>query len=211
MPCTNKVNAVTQAAFRPRLSFEEYVDFCAQTNERYELVHGELKKITPATWQHILIAQFLEQSFNSEIKRLQAAWIAIRESGQRTEQDSSRLPDVSVIPFEEIAKFLKQTAIIDIPAFLVVEIVSPSSAAEDYGAKLGEYQTIKVPECWIVDCEALGAAKHLGFPKMPTITVNQLAENGIYESQQFRGSDRIISKTFPECQLTVEEIFRMGR
>ena len=201
---------MTATQLRPRLSFEEYVDFCAQTDERYELVQGEIRKMTPPTWQHILIAQFLEQSFNSEIKHLQQPWIAIRESGQRTEQASSRLPDVSVISFEEIQKFLKQTAILEMPAFLVVEIVSPSSVGDDYGAKLTEYQKLKVPEYWIVDHDALGAATHLGFPKMPTITVNQLID-GVFNSKRFRGSDRVLSKTFPEFQLTAEEIIRMGR
>ncbi len=31
--------------------------------------------------------------------------------------------------------------------------------------------------------------------------------DGEYEMQQFRGSDRIVSPTFPEWQLTVEQIF----
>jgi len=157
-----------------------------------------------------LIAQFLEQSFNSEIRRCQHPWIAVRESGQRTKEDSSRLPDISVIQFEDVVKFLKQTAILEVPALLVVEIVSPSSVAEDYGAKLQEYQFRKVNEYWIVDHDALGAATHLGFPKEPTITVSQLID-GVYQAQRFRGSDRIISATFPDLQLAAEEIFSMGR
>lgn len=85
---------MTQAAVRPRFSFEEYIDFCAQTDERYELVRGKLIKMTPPTWMHMRIARFLEPALNAEIERLKREWEAFREPGQRTEQDSSRLPDV---------------------------------------------------------------------------------------------------------------------
>lgn len=197
-------------AVKPRWTFEEYVDFCAHRSERYELVQGEIQLMNPPTWEHILIAQFLEQSFNSAIRQSQDAWIAVRESGQRTKEDSSRLPDVSVIQFEDVVKFLKQTAILEVPALLVVEVVSPSSVTEDYGAKLQEYQSRKVKEYWIVDHDALGAATHLGFPKLPTITVNVLTDSG-YKPTQFRGSDPIISEVLKNLQLTAEEIFRMGR
>ncbi|MEP0872919.1 hypothetical protein NDA01_24175 [Trichocoleus desertorum AS-A10] len=32
---------MTQAVVRPRVSFEEYIDICAQTEERYESVRGD--------------------------------------------------------------------------------------------------------------------------------------------------------------------------
>ena len=131
---------MTATQLRPRLSFEEYVDFCAQTvsNERYELVRGELKLMTPPDWQHVKIAKLLERLFDAEIEKMGKPWEAFRETGQRTEGDSSRLPDVSVIPTDAITQYLKQTAILEVPAILVVEIVSPSSTSEDYGEKLKE-------------------------------------------------------------------------
>ena len=57
---------MAQAAIRSRMSFEEYIDLCAQTDERYELVRGELKLINPPTWLHIKIAKLLEQVFDAE-------------------------------------------------------------------------------------------------------------------------------------------------
>ncbi len=80
---------MTQAAVRPRVSFEEYIDICAQTDEPYELVRGELVKMTPPTWAHVLIARFLERVFEAEIERLGYDWVAVRETGQRTEDNSS--------------------------------------------------------------------------------------------------------------------------
>ncbi|MBW4489953.1 MAG: hypothetical protein KME12_19395 [Trichocoleus desertorum ATA4-8-CV12] len=39
---------MTQAVVRPRVSFEEYIDICAQTEERYELVRGDDPIQSPA-------------------------------------------------------------------------------------------------------------------------------------------------------------------
>jgi Uma2 family endonuclease len=201
---------MTNAVIKPRWTFEEYVDFCAQANEPYELVQGELQPMTPPEWQHIKIAKFLERLFDAEIERLGHPWEAFRETGQRTNEDSSRLPDVSVIPLAMITQFLNQTAILQVPALLVVEIVSTSSASEYYNDKLQEYEALKIPEYWVADYAALGAAKYLGFPKKPTLTINQWVA-GAYQGQQFRGSDRIVSPTFPELALTAEQILQAGR
>ncbi len=199
---------MTATLFNPRLSFEAYVDFCAQTDERYELVRGELQHMTPPEWQYLKIAKFLERLFDAEIERIGQPWEAFRDSGQRTEGNSSRLPDVSVVPTDAIAQYLKQTAILEVPAILVVEIVSPSSIGDDYDDNRREYEALGVPEYWIVDHDALGAATHLGFPKEPTVTVNQL-DGKVYQSSRFKGRDRIISATFPALQLTTEQIFQV--
>lgn len=197
---------MTQAAVRPRVSFEEYIDLCAQTDEPYELVQGELVKMTPPTWAHVLIARLLERVFEAEIERLGYDWVAVRETGQRTEDNSSRLPDVTVVPFDQIEPVLNQAAVLTVPAPIVVEIVSPSSTSEDYDAKLKEYQRLQVKEYWVVDHEGLGAAKYIGFPKAPTITVHELVD-GKYEAKRFRGDDRIVSPTFQGLNLTAKQVF----
>jgi Uma2 family endonuclease len=201
---------MTATLFKPRLSFEEYIDFCAQADERYELVRGELKLMTPPEWQHVKIAKFLERLFDAEIEQLGQPWAAFRETGQRTDADSSRLPDVSVVPTDAIAQYLKQTAILEVPAILVVEIVSLSSASEDYSEKLKEYQKLQIPEYWIADYDAQGAAKYLGFPKKPTLTINKLID-GVYRGEQFRGSDRVIFNILPSLTVTAEQILNVGQ
>lgn len=202
---------MTQAAIRPRMSFEEYIDLCAQTDERYELVRGELKLRNPPTWLHIKIAKLLEQVFDAECERMRYPWEAFRDSGQRTESDSSRLPDVIVAPVDVILPLLNQTAVLEVAAPVVVEIVSPSSATEDYSDKLKEYQTLGIPEYWVVDHEGLGAAKYIGFPKAPTVTVYRLTDSGQYFGQRFRNGERIVSPTFSALELTVEQVVRGKR
>lgn len=49
---------------QPTLTFEDYIDFCAQTNERYELVGEKLKRMNLPTVLHYHIAKFPEQVLN---------------------------------------------------------------------------------------------------------------------------------------------------
>lgn len=198
---------MTQAVLNQPLSFEDYIDFCSQTDERYELVRGKLVRMTPPTWLHLKIAKFLEQVFDRAIQQLGHDWEAFRESGQRTDDDSSRLPDVVIVPTKAIEPTLNQSAVLQVPSLLAVEIVSPSSATEDYTDKLKEYQSLGIPEYWVVDHAALGAAKHIGFPKLPTLSIYQLVK-GEYQVTRFRGADSIVSRTLPNLQLTAEQVFR---
>jgi len=63
-----------------------------------------------------------------------------------------------------------------------------------------------IPEYWIVDYAALGGRKFIGNPKQPTIFVCELLD-GEYQMTSFRGSDRIVSPTFPQLNLTAQQVF----
>ncbi|MBD2513033.1 Uma2 family endonuclease [Nostoc muscorum FACHB-395] len=67
-----------------------------------------------------------------------------------------------------------------------------------------------VPKYWIVDYAALGGRAFVGNPKQPNISIYQLIE-AEYQVSQFRESDFLISPTFPDLNLTAEQIFAVGR
>jgi len=68
-----------------------------------------------------------------------------------------------------------------------------------------------------VDYVAFGGQRYIGSPKQPTFTVGSLVD-GEYELRQFRSGDpsgiceaaRILSPTFPELNLTVDQVFAAG-
>jgi Uma2 family endonuclease len=193
-----------------KLTFQEYLTVCETSEDRYELVHGELQRMPPPSWLHYRIAKFLERAFDREISRLAHPWETFREPGQQTEADTSRLPDVSVIPTEAIEDCLDQSAILTVAAILVVEVVSDGTALQDYREKVSEYQTKGIREYWIVDPDPFGAAKYIGSPKRPTVSIYALVD-GTYQVARFQGSDRVISLTFPDLLLTAEQILGAGR
>ena len=193
-----------------KLTFEEYVNRCETSQERYELVRGELQLMTPPVWLHILIADYLVTAFKQEIARNQHPWIVLQGAGQQTDDDSSRLPDVLIVPFEAISDCLDQTAVLTVAAILVIEIVSDSTALQDYREKVKEYQDKGVQEYWVVDADPFGAAKYIGSPKRPTVSVYSWVD-GAYQVNRFRDDDRVISPTFPELNLMAEQILSAGR
>jgi len=183
----------------PKLTFAQYLTYDNGTDNRYELVQGQLKLMNPPTLLHIRIAKFLERQFDLEIERLGYPWEAFREVGQQTGEDSARLPDVLIVLLEVAETLMDCSAVLQVPSLLVVEIVSPSSSGDDYKEKLGEYQALGIPEYWVVNPES---------KRDKRVTVHQL-ENKVYQKQEFRGGERIISATFPDLNLTAEQVLRV--
>ncbi len=193
-----------------RMSLEDYLAYEDGAGVRYELVQGELLAMTPPTWLHIAITKFLERVFDREIERSGLPWEAFREPGQQTEESSARLPDVAVVPTAWVTGALDQSAILTVAAILVVEVVSESTATQDYREKVKEYQETGIGEYWVVDPDPFGAAKYVGSPKLPTVSLYALVD-GVYEVQRFQGNEAIVSRVFPELRLTVNEVLRAGR
>lgn len=178
-------------------SFEEYLAYEDGTDNRYELVEGKLELINPPTFRHILIAKFLEQILDAEINRLSLPWLCIKEAGIRTGWRKSRLCDVYIVKAEQVMELVDQSAVCQTSPLLVVEVVSPESIKRDYRYNLAEYAALEIPEYWIVD------------PIESKVTV-LLWEEGLYEQTEFLGNQQLLSSTFPELCITVEQILTAG-
>lgn len=88
---------------------------------------------------------------------------------------------------------------------LVVEVVS-THWRDDYALKMSDYESMGIQEYWIADYLGIGGRRYIGTPNQPTFNVCTLID-GEYEMKQFRDSDLIYSPTFPELQLTMEQLF----
>jgi Uma2 family endonuclease len=190
------------------LTFEQFVKQLPDAEGRYELVNGEIVRILPIRL-HEDLADFLVKQFDREIDRVPLNY---RVSGRimvRTltsnGKEQGRHPDVTVVD-KNIwqSQPFAQSALTE-PPQLVVEVVS-TNWEDDYIDKLDEYQRLGIHEYWIVDYLALGSRNYLGNPKEPTVFVYLLDENGVYQMTAYRGTERIISRTFPELALTAEQV-----
>lgn len=181
-------------ALPKRLSFEEYLVYDDDTDNRYELVDGELILMTPATGLHEAIISFLLIQFYLEIQRLNLDWQP-RPSGTgvRTTDYRSRLPDLCVMTNEQDAALHNRAAILDSPPLLVVEVVSPESVKRDYRSKRTEYAALGIPEYWIVD------------PVMAKVLILTLDE-GFYDVAEFCGDESLVSPTFVGLMLTAQQM-----
>jgi Uma2 family endonuclease len=177
------------------ITFEEYLNYDDGTGFHYELVDGRLELMNPPKIEHFLIVKWLEQLLDAEIKRLNLPWLCFRESGVRTGRNKSRLTDLSVVTLEQARELLNESAVFQTAPLLIVEVVSPDSLKRDYRYKRSEYAALEVPEYWIVD------------PLTNKISVLFL-EEGLYEETVFNNNQQILSRTFPEIIITVEQVFQ---
>jgi Uma2 family endonuclease len=192
---------------KPKLTFEQFLDQCPEEGF-YELVNGEIVEVR-STRNHDDVADFTADSFKDEIKRLNLNYVVKNTTVFRTITangiEQGRKPDVSVINRDVWRSNRSAYAALDQPIQLAVEVTS-TNWEDDYIDKFDEYQRLGIPEYWIVDYLAIGDRKYLGQPKEPTVFVFLLNTDGKYERTSFKGNERIISRTFPELNLTAQKV-----
>ncbi|WP_449419306.1 Uma2 family endonuclease [Phormidium nigroviride] len=184
-----------------RFTLEEYLRHNDGKDILYELVKGELVAMALGTGKHGEVVDFLNTQFRNEIARMGRDWVSKQmaigvQSPRGDRWDTVRIPDLVVIPKEQWRNLQNREAVIllnEPPPLLVVEIVSESTKSIDYRAKRAEYCVLNILEYWIVD------------PLQAKITIFTLSE-GWYEEAVFTNSDRLISPTFGELNLTVNQI-----
>ncbi|HZG38315.1 MAG TPA: Uma2 family endonuclease [Nodosilinea sp.] len=202
---------MVQAPNQP-LSFEAFIDQYPDDGGRYELIEGEVVEVRP-TGTHEDIGGFIALKLGVLIDQGALPLTIPRTCVVKPSRpNGGYIPDVAVLdraqlqhePLWEKASTVCNGATIK----LVVEVVS-TNWRDDYGLKLADYEAMGIAEYWIVDFRALGAARVIGQPKQPTITLCTLGADG-YQLERFTGSDQLISLTFEDLGLTAQNIFRAG-
>jgi Uma2 family endonuclease len=196
------------------MNLEEFFEWYPDGHGRFELHNGVIVKMQP-TGTHEQVAGFLALELGVEIKRLNLPFFIPRQGLIKAidSDKSAYIPDVMVLDFNAImneSMWKKRSTITQGTSIkLAIEVVS-TNWQDDYLMKLGEYEKLGIGEYWIVDYLGLGGRRYIGDPKQPTISVCSLVE-GEYMVNLFRGKDIVRSLTFPELNLTTEQIFQIGQ
>lgn len=189
------------------LSFDKFLEQCPEDG-RYELVDGKMVKIL-ATRLHYDVAWLILKSFDREVERLSLNYlvndVAAVLTTNKNGKEQGRHPDVSVINRDVWRSDRQNHRGIREPIQVAVEVVS-TNWEDDYIDKLAEYERLGIPEYWIVDYLAIGSRDYLGDPKLPSVFIFTLDTEGKYQLTRFQNSDRLVSPTFPELNLTVAQI-----
>jgi len=204
---------MTQAL--PKLvNFEEFVEWLPENSAvRYELHNGDIVEMAQPVGEHEEVKGFLTIKVSVAIDRLGLPYSIPNQVIVRPpEKDSGYFPDVLVLNRANLVNetlWPKQSVLslgASIP--LVIEVVS-TNWRDDYYLKYADYEEMGIPEYWIVDYAGLGGRNFIGNPKQPTISVCNLLD-GEYQVLKFRENDRIVSQTFPDFNLTANQIFGAG-
>ncbi|MBD2611146.1 Uma2 family endonuclease [Nostoc punctiforme FACHB-252] len=197
---------------RKLVTFDEFISWYPENPQRhYELHDGVIVEMVPPKGDHEEIVGFLALEISAEIKRLKLPYLIPKTAFIKPlEADSAYSPDVLILNRPNLVNeplWKKESTVSyaeSIP--LVIEVVS-SNWRDDYLKKAADYEAVGIAEYWIVDYAALGGRRFIGNPKQPTISVYLLVE-GEYQVRQFLQGDVIESPTFPELNLTAEQIFQ---
>lgn len=202
-----------QAASK-RMTLDEFSEWYPDGYGRFELHEGVVVEMQP-TGTHERVAGEFATELGIEIRRLQLPYFIPRQCIIKPidSDNSGFIPDVAVLDGNALdaePMWKKRSTITKGETVrLLIEVVS-TNWQDDYLTKLAEYEKLGIPEYWIVDYLGLGGRRYIGNPKQPTISVYQLVDDE-YIFSQFRENDRIESPTFPELNLTAEQVFRVGQ
>lgn len=180
------------------LTFEEYLFYQGEPDVLYELFRGRLIPMATPTGLHASICQFLVYQFQQYIATQNLELVAMTTTGVRTEEASSRIPDVVVCPQSlwQQVRTRPGAGVLDfneVPV-LVVEVTS-ENWREDYIRKRAEYAFVEIPEYWIVD------------PNKQQVWVLRNPDSlNIYEQAEFKPGQVVQSTQFPDLALAVEQV-----
>ncbi|MCG6137722.1 MAG: Uma2 family endonuclease [Nostoc sp. LLA-1] len=192
-----------------------FEDFAAWRPEggRYELHDGVIVEMAQPVGDHEDVVGFLALNISIEIGRQKLPYfipktVLVKPFGG----ESAYSPDILIINRPNLVNeplWKKESTVSQATSIpLVIEVIS-TNWRDDYYKKLADYEGIGIPEYWIIDYAAIGARKFIGNPKVPTISIYLLID-GEYQVTQFKGDTHIVSPTFPELNLTAEQIFQAG-
>ncbi|MGK7901937.1 MAG: Uma2 family endonuclease [Hormoscilla sp.] len=181
------------------LTFQEYLEYEGEPGVLYELVKGKLIPMGANTHNHTNIAKFLVHKFQRYLatKKLDLVVTGLA-TGVRTEEKTSRIPDVVVYSKAVWNKVRHRPGAgvldFDEKPMLAIEIVS-SDRRNDYVIKRNEYELAEIAEYWIVDPKK----------KLVRVFANPGNEEG-YRSVDFTEEKSIVSSQFSDFSLSVKEL-----
>jgi Uma2 family endonuclease len=137
----------TESSTDQTMTYEAFLSW-ADEDTLAEWVDGKVHMNSPVGRRHQHIVNFLMKVL-SEYTQIHALGEVLDGPFQMKLAHSGREPDVLFVARAHLDR-LKPT-LLDGPADLVIEVVSPESAARDRGDKFYEYREAGIEEYWLID------------------------------------------------------------
>jgi len=192
-----------------KLTFDEYLNYSDNTDNRYELIDGELIALPPESEPNNFIANYLFfylassglvplrliKTHNCEVQVAVLRW---RSPRRGSGDAANRYPDLIILEPEHIPlTATRLTITFDmLPPRFVVQVVSRGRLGRDrdYERKRAQYAARGIAEYWAID------------PIEEVVTVLRLQDGQYVEVGVFRDGEAIVSPMFPQLSLTVQQI-----
>lgn len=167
-------------------------------NQQWEVIDGTAYMQAAPSWEHQRVLggifnQFYNH-FNGKQCQVYPAPFDVRLPDENeTDEDSTTIlqPDISIICDKSK---LKGTGYFGVPA-LVVEILSPQTAAYDKKLKLKRYEKAGIKEVWIID------------PLNKTVDVFNLIDDRYNKPESYSNEEKITVSTFSDLEIDLNPVF----
>jgi Uma2 family endonuclease len=191
------------------MGFEEFLEWHPSDGRRFELIRGIPKEMNPKG-PHERLGGWLTIELGIEIRQKALPFFIPSTATLKPFRElSGYKPDVVVLDEQKMGdepRWEKQSTIVNGNSVVLAIEIASGNWQDDYELKLGDYELMGVQEYWIADYLGIAAARHIGKPKRPTLTICTLGEDGEYEIERFQGEDVIVSRGFPGLILTAAQI-----
>ncbi len=132
-----------------RVTWDEFLAWIDDTT-RAEWVDGEVVILSPSNVEHLQIVGFLYRLLADFVEAHGLGEVFLLELLMKFEaRRTGRMPDLLFIANEHADRLTG--TLLDGPADLVVEVVSPESDRRDRSEKFAEYEAAGIPEYWLLD------------------------------------------------------------
>ncbi len=157
-----------------------------------EVVNGEIRIMPPNEWQHAVIVENLARALRGMVDASEVL-VVTTQFGLiiRKRPLTSRLPHLAMFVKKNI---VEQDGYIHSAPELVVEVLSPANTRAERAEKLRDYESLRVPEVWVVS------------PGARTIEVLQLLEGNL-RTVQVVTQGQLSPKLFPGVAVDVSAIW----
>jgi Uma2 family endonuclease len=174
------------------VTYEEWLNMPEVEDATEEVVNGEIRIMPPNKWKHAVIVQNLANALGSQVDGHEVL-VVITQFGLiiRKRPLTSRVPDLAMFVRKNI---VEQDGYIHSAPELVAEVLSPANTRAERAEKLRDYESLGVPEVWVLS------------PEARTVEIQQL-EVGKLRRAHIATEGRLSPKLFPGVAIEVSSIW----
>jgi Uma2 family endonuclease len=174
------------------LTYEEWL-ILPEVEGVEEVVNGEIVKMPPHKLPHACAVEILADLLRAKLDdRTVQVIVATFGLVICKEPVTVRVPDMAVFIRSNV---LERDGYIHSPPELVVEVLSPANTRSERAAKLQDYESLGVPEVWVVS------------PEAQTVEVLRLNADGRLATTALLREGQLKPVRFPEASVDIAAIW----